>query len=62
MTGGLPAGLPKNAAPRRADVRMEPAPAERFDIDWGYFGALLYKGAPSGRELRFLPSNARDQR
>jgi transposase len=30
---------------RRAYVRVEPGPGERFDIDWGYFGALLYNGA-----------------
>ena len=32
---------------RRAYVRMEPSPGERFDIDWGHFGALLYNGTPS---------------
>ena len=31
---------------RRAYVRVEPSPGERFDIDWGHFGALLYNGAP----------------
>jgi len=31
---------------RRAYVRMEPAPGERFEIDWGHFGALVYDGAP----------------
>ena len=31
---------------RRAYVRVEPGPGERFDIDWGHFGALLYNGAP----------------
>ena len=31
------------AAPR-AYVRMEPAAGERFEIDWGHFGALLYQG------------------
>ncbi len=30
--------------PRRAFVRMEPAPAERFEVDWGHFGALDYSG------------------
>ena len=30
---------------RRAYVRVEPAPGERFDIDWGHFGALIYNGA-----------------
>ncbi|MGA8439273.1 MAG: DDE-type integrase/transposase/recombinase [Candidatus Sulfotelmatobacter sp.] len=29
---------------QRAYVRMEPAPGERFEIDWGHFGALLYQG------------------
>jgi transposase len=38
--------LRRNAAVRRAFVRMEPAPGERFDIDWGHFGALLYNGTP----------------
>ena len=36
----------KNAVLRRAYVRMEPPPGERFDIDWGHFGALLYNGTP----------------
>jgi transposase len=34
------------AKARRAYVRVEPGPGERFDIDWGHFGALLYAGAP----------------
>jgi predicted transcriptional regulator len=29
---------------QRAYVRMEPGPGERFEIDWGHFGALLYRG------------------
>ena len=29
---------------RRAYVRMEPSAGERFEIDWGHFGALLYNG------------------
>ena len=33
-------------ASRRAFVRMEPSPGERFDIDWGHFGVLLYNGTP----------------
>lgn len=36
----------KSAATRRAYVRMEPSPGERFDIDWGHFGALMYNGTP----------------
>lgn len=35
-----------NAAGKRAYVRMEPAAGERFDIDWGHFGALVYNGTP----------------
>jgi transposase len=31
---------------RRAYVRMEPGPGERFEVDWGHFGALLYNGNP----------------
>jgi transposase len=31
-------------APPRAFVRMEPSPGERFEIDWGHFGALDYQG------------------
>jgi transposase len=31
---------------RRAYVRMEPGPGERFEIDWGHFGALAYNGTP----------------
>ncbi|MBI1956161.1 MAG: transposase [Acidobacteria bacterium] len=30
--------------PRRAFVRMEPSQGERFEIDWGHFGALDYQG------------------
>jgi transposase len=37
--------LRKNSVPRRAYVRVEPAPGERFDVDWGHFGALVYNGA-----------------
>jgi transposase len=36
----------KDAVQRRAYVRMEPSPGERFDIDWGHFGALNYNGTP----------------
>ena len=32
--------------PPRAYVRMEPSPGERFEIDWGHFGALDYQGDP----------------
>jgi transposase len=28
----------------RAFLRMEPGPGERFEIDWGHFGALDYQG------------------
>jgi transposase len=31
---------------RRAYVRMEPAAGERFEIDWGHFGALVYHSTP----------------
>jgi transposase len=34
--------VPSSAAP--AFVRMEPGPGERFEIDWGHFGALDYQG------------------
>jgi transposase len=30
------------SSPPRAFVRMEPAAGERFEIDWGHFGALDY--------------------
>jgi len=33
-----------HTAAKRAYVRMEPGPGERFEIDWGHFGALLYQG------------------
>jgi transposase len=39
--------LRKNSVTRRAYVRVEPAPGERFDVDWGHFGALVYNGATS---------------
>ena len=31
---------------RRAYVRVEPGPGERFDVDWGHFGALRYHDKP----------------
>ena len=31
-------------ASRRAFVRMEPLAGERFEVDWGHFGALNYSG------------------
>ena len=31
-------------ATRRAFVRMEPPAGERFEVDWGHFGALSYSG------------------
>jgi transposase len=37
--------LRKSVVARRAYVRVEPAPGERFDVDWGHFGALVYNGA-----------------
>jgi transposase len=37
--------LRKSSVARRAYVRVEPAPGERFDVDWGHFGALVYNGA-----------------
>lgn len=52
--------LRKSAAARRAYVRMEPGPGERFDIDRGHFGVLLYNGtAPDGLsadQWSFLPA------
>jgi transposase len=30
--------------PKRAFVRMEPEAGERFEVDWGHFGALSYEG------------------
>lgn len=30
--------------PKRAFLRMEPPPGERFEVDWGHFGALDYAG------------------
>ena len=35
----------RSSVARRAYVRVEPAPGERFDVDWGHFGALVYNGA-----------------
>jgi transposase len=35
----------QSSAARRAYVRMEPSAGERFDIDWGHFGSLVYNGA-----------------
>ncbi len=36
----------KNVTLRRAYVRMEPPAGERFDVDWGHFGTLLYNETP----------------
>ena len=36
--------LRPQVAPRRAFVRMEPLAGERFEVDWGHFGALTYSG------------------
>jgi transposase len=33
-----------NSPAKRAYVRMEPSPGERFEIDWGHFGVLSYQG------------------
>jgi len=33
-----------SSSPPRAFVRMEPAAGERFEVDWGHFGALDYQG------------------
>jgi len=30
--------------PKRAFLRMEPSPGERFEVDWGHFGVLDYAG------------------
>jgi hypothetical protein len=40
-----------NTAPR-AYVRMEPGPGERFEIDWGHFGAIAYDATSPN----FMPS------
>ena len=32
------------AQPARAFVRLEPAPGDRFEVNWGHFGALDYSG------------------
>jgi hypothetical protein len=37
---------------RRGYVRMEPGPGERFEVDWGHFGALLYNDVLT-LELRY---------
>jgi transposase len=37
-------GLRASSIVKRALVRVEPAAGERFDIDWGHFGALDYQG------------------
>jgi transposase len=33
-----------HAKSNRAFIRMEPSPGERFEVDWGHFGALDYSG------------------
>src|SRR6185437_12750325 len=38
--------LRTEARNRRAYVRMEPGPGERFEVDWGHFGALVYNHNP----------------
>jgi len=32
------------SAPKRAYMRVESSPGERFEIDWGHFGSLHYQG------------------
>jgi transposase len=32
------------SGPKRAYVRVESSPGERFEIDWGHFGSLHYQG------------------
>ena len=41
-------------APRRAFVRMEPLAGERFEVDWGHFGALDLLGRHA-QALRLRP-------
>src|SRR5215831_10927445 len=41
----LRAVRPEAAPQRRAYVRVEPRPGDRFDIDWGHFDPLVYNGA-----------------
>jgi transposase len=36
----------RTSVARRAFVRVETAPGERSDVDWGHFGVILYNGAP----------------
>ena len=38
--------LRRETRTRPAYVRVEPGPGERFDVDWGHFGALAYNGTP----------------
>lgn len=40
-----------NSVLRRAYVRMEPGPGERFEIDWGHFGVLLKRNSPQAVRL-----------
>ena len=50
FTGGLSIlkeylhGVRVQTAAKRAYVRMEPGPGERFEVDWGHFGRLDYSG------------------
>jgi transposase len=37
--------LREDSIARRAYVRVEPGPGDRFDIDWGHFDPLIYHGA-----------------
>jgi len=37
-------GVRLQASAKRAYVRMEPGPGERFEVDWGHFDALSYQG------------------
>lgn len=40
----VPRVRPVAVRPQRAFVRMEPHAGERFEVDWGHFGALDYAG------------------
>ena len=44
------------AKPTRAFIRMEPTPGERFEVDWGHFGALDYSSDKKTPHLSQPPS------
>lgn len=53
--------LRAQTAVKRAYVRMEPGPVERFEIDWGHFGALSTRATRASSQALCLLSGGMPQ-